>query len=62
MATTSLIPLLRRLFSAVGGENPSDYSSHPGRRGFAGRARSNGWDMKELMAYVGWARINIATP
>lgn len=54
LAANSLIPLLRRLFTEAGIENPGDYSSHSLRRGFAGWARSNGWDMKELMEYVGW--------
>lgn len=45
----SLIPLLRRLFADAGIENSEEYSSHSLRRGFAGWARSSGWDIKELM-------------
>lgn len=30
------------------------YSSHSLRRGFASWATRNGWDLKSLMAYVGW--------
>ncbi|MBI1174047.1 MAG: tyrosine-type recombinase/integrase [Sideroxydans sp.] len=60
LAANSLIPLLRRLFTEAGIENPEEYSSHSLRRGFAGWARSNGWDMQELMEYVGWRDIKSA--
>lgn len=60
LVTNSLIPLLRRVFSTAGVENPGDYSSHSLRRGFAGWARSNGWDLKDLMEYVGWRDIKSA--
>ncbi|WP_412032775.1 hypothetical protein [Pseudomonas syringae] len=30
------------------------------RRGFASWAHSNGWDLKSLMAYVGWRDIKSA--
>lgn len=60
LATNSVIPLLRRLFTASGVDNPAGYSSHSLRRGFAGWARSNGWDLKDLMEYVGWRDIKSA--
>jgi len=44
----SLIPLLRSLF-AVSGVG-----------GFAGWARASGWDIKELMEYVGWKDVKSA--
>ncbi|MFI5445885.1 site-specific integrase [Polaromonas sp. UC242_47] len=56
----SLIPLLRSLFAEAGVESPEDYSSHSMRRGFAGWARASGWDIKELMEYVGWKDVKSA--
>ena len=56
----SLIPLLRSLFSVAGVEAPEEYSSHSMRRGFAGWARASGWDIKELMEYVGWKDVKSA--
>ncbi|HQS41752.1 MULTISPECIES: site-specific integrase [unclassified Polaromonas] len=56
----SLIPLLRSLFAEAGVESPEEYSSHSMRRGFAGWARASGWDIKELMEYVGWKDVKSA--
>ena len=56
----SLIPLLRSLFAKAGVESPEEYSSHSLRRGFAGWARASGWDIKELMEYVGWKDVKSA--
>jgi integrase len=56
----SLIPLLRRLLIAAGLPNAGDYSSHSLRRGFAGWANANGWDVKALMEYVGWRDMHSA--
>jgi integrase len=56
----SLIPLLRSLFAESGVESPEGYSSHSMRRGFAGWARASGWDIKELMEYVGWKDVKSA--
>ena len=56
----SLIPLLRNLFTAAGVSDVDEYSSHSLRRGFAGWARSSGWDIKDLMEYVGWRDIKSA--
>ncbi len=56
----SLIPLLRRLFTAAGLPDAEDYSSHSLRRGFAGWANANGWDIKALMEYVGWRDVHSA--
>lgn len=50
----SLIPLLRASFAAAGLVASGTYSSHSLRRGFAGWASANGWDVKALMEYVGW--------
>lgn len=60
IAPGSVIPWLRRLFHAAGVEAPLSYSSHSLRRGFAGWARASGWDLKELMAYVGWKDVKSA--
>jgi integrase len=60
LAAASIIPLLRRLFAAVGVADVEDYSSHSLRRGFAGWANASGWDLKELMEYVGWRDIRSA--
>ncbi len=56
----SLIPLLRSLFAEAGVESPEEYSSHSLRRGFAGWTRASGWDIKELMEYVGWKDVKSA--
>jgi integrase len=56
----SLIPLLRGMFARAGVADADEYSSHSLRRGFAGWAMANGWDLKELMAYVGWKDIKSA--
>jgi integrase len=56
----SLIPLLRRLFMDVGLPNAGTYSGHSLRRGFAGWANANGWDVKALMEYVGWRDVHSA--
>lgn len=60
LAAASIIPLLRRLFAAAGLAHVEEYSSHSLRRGFAGWANANGWDLKELMEYVGWRDLRSA--
>lgn len=50
----SLIKLLRRTLESAGLDAADSYSSHSLRRGFAGWASANGWDVKTLMEYVGW--------
>lgn len=60
LAAASIIPLLRRLFAAAGLADVEEYSSHSLRRGFAGWANTNGWDIKELMEYVGWRDLRSA--
>jgi len=60
LAASSIIPLLRRLLAAVGVAKAEEYSSHSLRRGFAGWANDNGWDLKDLMEYVGWRDIKSA--
>ena len=56
----SFIPLLRRMFTDAGLESPERYSGHSLRRGFAGWANDNGWDVKALMEYVGWKDVHSA--
>nr|WP_315189790.1 site-specific integrase [uncultured Albidiferax sp.] len=60
LSPNSLIPILRSLFREVGLVSAQEYSSHSLRRGFAGWARASGWDIKELMEYVGWKDIKSA--
>lgn len=60
LATNSVIPIFRRIFALAGIEDSDQYSSHSLRRGFAGWANANGWDLKELMEYVGWRDIKSA--
>lgn len=60
LGPNSLIPMLRSLFAAAGLASVQEYSSHSLRRGFAGWARASGWDIKELMEYVGWKDIKSA--
>lgn len=57
---SSLIPLLRRLLTQAGLATPDEFSSHSLRRGFAGWANTNGWDLKTLMEYVGWRDVKSA--
>ncbi|BBA45216.1 TPA: site-specific integrase [Burkholderia cepacia] len=56
----SFVPLLRGLFGAAGVPAPDSYSSHSLRRGFASWANSADWDLKSLMAYVGWKDVRSA--
>jgi len=49
----SVIKMLR-VAMARAGLPAQQYSSHSLRRGFASWATRNGWDVKSLMAYVGW--------
>lgn len=56
----AVIPWLRHLFKAAGVVDSERYSSHSLRRGFAGWARASGWDLKDLMDYVGWTDIKSA--
>lgn len=56
----SLVPLLRRLFVGAGLADGADFTSHSLRRGFAGWANANGWNLKTLMEYVGWKDVKSA--
>ncbi|WP_043634668.1 site-specific integrase [Chromobacterium haemolyticum] len=56
----SLLKLMRSLFGHAGLETPKAFSSHSLRRGFAGWANTNGWDIKTLMEYVGWKDVKSA--
>lgn len=56
----SLLPLLRTILANAGIAAADSYSSHSLRRGFATWATSNGWDLKTLMAYVGWKDVQSA--
>lgn len=60
MAPGSVVPWLRDLFRAAGVQEAGSFSSHSLRRGFANWAKSSGWDLKELMEYVGWKDVNSA--
>ena len=52
--------MLRSLLTQAGVNKARDYSSHSLRRGFAGWAQNSGWDVRELMTYVGWRDIKSA--
>lgn len=56
----SFIRLMRGLFQQAGLAAPEEFSGHSLRRGFAGWATSQGWDLKSLMQYVGWSDVNSA--
>lgn len=56
----SFVPLLRGIFRSSGVPDPDSLSGHSLRRGFAGWAESQGWDLKTLMDYVGWRDIKSA--
>ncbi len=55
----SVIPLLRQAFERAG-ITADQYTSHSLRRGFATWAHRSGWDLKSLMAYVGWRDMKSA--
>lgn len=60
LAAGSIIPVLRQVFEQAGIANAEAFSSHSLRRGFAHWARLSGWDVKELMNYVGWRDVKAA--
>ncbi|CAM5406786.1 tyrosine-type recombinase/integrase [Rhodanobacter lindaniclasticus] len=60
LLSNSVVPLLRRLFTRAGLASPDTYSGHSLRRGFAGWASANGWDVRALMEYVGWKDMHSA--
>lgn len=60
MNRKSIIPWLRRLLAQAGVDDARSYTSHSLRRGFAGWATHQGWDLKALMQYVGWRDIQSA--
>lgn len=56
----SIIPMLRRILSQAGVADADAFSSHSLRRGFAHWAHLSGWDIHELMSYVGWRDVKAA--
>ena len=58
--SNSFVPMLRKLFARAGLASPEAYSGHSLRRGFAGWANNNGWDVRALMEYVGWKDVHSA--
>lgn len=60
LTPSSIIPLLRRLLTDAGVTDAEAFSSHSLRRGFAMWAGSSGWDLRELMTYVGWRDMKTA--
>ena len=57
---SSIIPMLRKLLSQAGVADAEAFSSHSLRRGFAQWAGMSGWDIRELMSYVGWRDMKAA--
>lgn len=60
MISQSILPLLRKILAEAGVAEAQSYSSHSLRRGFAGWASANGWDIKDLMEHVGWRDVSSA--
>jgi hypothetical protein len=60
LTPSSIIPMLRKLLSQAGVVNAEAFSSHSLRRGFAQWAGMSGWDLRELMNYVGWRDVKTA--
>lgn len=56
----SIAPLLRSLLKQAGVPESATFSTHSMRRGFANWASENGWDVKQLMDYVGWRDMKSA--
>jgi hypothetical protein len=52
--------MLRKLLSQAGVTDAEAFSSHSLRRGFAQWAGMSGWDLRELMNYVGWRDVKAA--
>lgn len=60
LATAGIVRWLRKLFHNAGIADAEEFSSHSLRRGFAGWARTSGWDIRDLMEYVGWQDVQSA--
>ena len=60
LTPSSIIPMLRKLLSQAGVADAESFSSHSLRRGFAQWAGMSGWDIRELMSYVGWRDVKSA--
>ena len=60
LTPSSIIPMLRKLLSQAGVADVESFSSHSLRRGFAQWAGMSGWDIRELMNYVGWRDVKAA--
>ena len=60
LVPSSIIPMLRRLLTQAGIAEAEAFSSHSLRRGFAQWAGMSGWDIRELMSYVGWRDVKAA--
>lgn len=56
----SIISVLRQLLAQAGVTDTNAFSSHSLRRGFAHWAGQSGWDLRELMNYVGWRDVKTA--
>ncbi len=56
----SLAPLMRSMFQRAGIDGAEGYSTHSFRRGFANWAANSGWDLRNLMEYVGWRDVKTA--
>lgn len=52
--------MLRQFLARAGIADADAFSSHSLRRGFAQWAGLSGWDIRELMTYVGWRDIKAA--
>jgi integrase len=60
LTPSSIIPMLRKLLNRAGVADAAAFSSHSLRRGFAQWAGVSGWDIRELMNYVGWRDVKAA--
>ena len=60
LTPSSIIPMLRKLLSQAGVTDAEAFSSHSLRRGLAQWAGMSGWDLRELMNYVGWRDVKAA--
>lgn len=55
----SLVKVLQKTFQRAGIDG-KQYTTHSLRRGFATWATASGWEIKELMVYVGWKDMKSA--
>lgn len=60
LSSVSIRKFIKFYCHCAGIDKSKNFSSHSLRRGFASWANAYGWNLKDLMEYVGWKDINSA--